>query len=86
MLRNNGGDVLVIPWSGDPELFRCLQLPRMGTTLPDYDRRVVVVDDREGEQWELVERQIFPIPVVPWSDRQRLTEYVVRDGPGQEGV
>jgi hypothetical protein len=82
VLRSYGGDVLVIPWSEDPELLRCLRLPRMGSALPDYDRRIVIVDDRKGEHWELVEKRISPVPVIPWSDRPRLSEYVIRDAPG----
>jgi hypothetical protein len=81
VLRNYGGDVLIIPWSKDPELLRCLQLPRMGNALPDYDRRIVVVDDRSGERWDHVEKGIFPIAVIPWSDRSRLSEFVISDAP-----
>jgi hypothetical protein len=82
VLRNYGGDVLVIPWSEDPELVRCLRLPRIGSAVPDYDRRIVVVDDRSGAQWELVQKRLFPMPVVPWSERRRLADFVIRDAPG----
>jgi len=82
VLRNYGGDVLVVPWSDDPELARSLQLPRMANELPDIDRRIVVVDDRSGERTDLLGQRISPIPVILWSERSRLSDFVIMGAPG----
>lgn len=81
VLRNYGGDVLIVPWSDDPELASALKLPRIGRKTADLDRRLVVVDDRGGQSETVIAELVAPVKVIGWTQRQKIADFVVSDTP-----
>ncbi|HEY1977380.1 MAG TPA: hypothetical protein VGG89_12575 [Candidatus Baltobacteraceae bacterium] len=80
VLRNFGGDVLVVKWEpDDSDLERRLLLARSDETVLDPHRRVVVVDDRGAERSDRLPHRMGPLRVVRWSERQLLADIVAKD-------
>jgi hypothetical protein len=78
VLRNYGGQVMVLPWSEDARA----QLARFRELLePVLTRVVVVVDDRESEDLDEISAMLTPIAVLPWSRRTELARFIVNDIP-----
>ncbi|MBV8530016.1 MAG: hypothetical protein JO104_01760 [Candidatus Eremiobacteraeota bacterium] len=77
VLRNYGGQVMVMPWCEDTraQLTRLREVP--GLLAPA--RIIVVVDDRETEDLEDISAFVTPIPVLPWSRRAELASLVIED-------
>jgi hypothetical protein len=76
VLRNYGGQVMVLPWSEDTRR----QLMRFRELLePLLKQIVVVVDDREPEDLEAIPALLSPITVLPWSRRTELARFVIKD-------
>jgi hypothetical protein len=78
VLRNYGGQVMVLPWSEDTRR----QLVRLRELLEPISKRIiVVVDDREPEDVEAISAMLTPIVVLPWSGRSELAKFVIKDSP-----
>jgi hypothetical protein len=76
VLRNYGGQVMVLPWSVDTRR----QLTRFRKLLDPLSKRIiVVVDDREPEDLETISAMLTPITVLPWSRRNELARFVIKD-------
>ena len=76
VLRNYGGQVMVLPWSQNTRR----QLARFREQLGPLSKRIiVVVDDREPEDMEAISTMLTPITVLPWSRRDELASFVVKD-------
>lgn len=78
VLRNYGGDVIVIPWEEDrhQELLRLLR----ADSGVDLQRVTVVIDDRT-EAWQVIAEELAPITVLPWSRRDELIQRILKDKP-----
>jgi hypothetical protein len=76
VLRNYGGEVMVLPWNQDTRrqlaCFRELLEPLL-------KRIIVVVDDREREDLEAISAILAPITVLPWSRRAELASFIIKD-------
>lgn len=70
VLRNKGGDALVIPWDANDE--RRLRDLLEHLQNAQSDRVIVVVDDRQIEDWVTVKNELAPVKVTPWSSRSDL--------------
>lgn len=78
VLRNYGGQVMVVPGEESPlETLRSI-LERKSF---DTQRVIVVVDDRDGQDWHDVAARVSPVRVLPWSRRDELTRFVLKDEP-----
>jgi hypothetical protein len=76
VLRNYGGAVMVMPWNDDTRA----QLARFREHLdPLLKRIVVVVDDREIADWGAASATLAPIALLPWSRRNQLASFVIKD-------
>jgi hypothetical protein len=76
VLRNYGGQVLIVPWDDSA----CGQLAHVHKRLKTFfDRIMVVVDDRKSEDLEAIRAICSPIVVLPWSRRAELAAFVVKD-------
>ncbi len=76
VLRNYGGQVMVLPWNEDARS----QLTRFRELLePLLKRIVVVVDDREPEDLQAISAVLAPIAVLPWSRRAELASFIIKD-------
>lgn len=82
VLRNFGGNVLVVPFStNDTELSERLTKISDGelTVWAGNQRIEVVIDDRQGSDSGAVSRQLAGLTVVCWSHRKDLVRFVVKD-------
>jgi hypothetical protein len=75
VLRNYGGEVLVVPCSGAIPPNIALR----GHGRFDEHHRIVVFDDRDAVGWDHIAAAITLIGIVPWSQRERLAEFVIND-------
>lgn len=76
VLRNYGGQVMVLPWNEDARQ----QLARFRELLGSLSKRiVVVVDDREVDDLEAILAILSPIAVLPWSRRTELARFIIKD-------
>ncbi len=79
VLRNYGGQVMVMEW--DPDVHQQLTSLRDSDEKIDFNRVVVVVDDRAITHWEKIQTDLAPVNVTPWSKRETLAEILIRDQP-----
>ena len=78
VLRNHGGQVLLIPWE------ECRRKELLGLRDGRHiqlDRVVVVVDDRSESRWATIRDDLAPMAVVPWSRRGELALTIIKDQP-----
>lgn len=78
VLRNYGGQVMVVP--GEDSSLETLSsiLERKPFDAP---RVIVVVDDRDGQDWHNIAARVSPVRVLPWSRRDELRGFVIKDEP-----
>jgi hypothetical protein len=78
VLRNYGGQVMVMPWGHDTRL----QLSSFRELLGPFMKQIIVViDDREHEGAEAAVAELAPIVVLPWSRRSELAAFIIKDAP-----
>jgi hypothetical protein len=82
VLRNYGGDVIVIPWDENDGRQRSSIRKANELLDPNRLRRVVViVDDCSTIDLVNVAKKVAPIAVLPWSLRNELSQIVIKDEP-----
>lgn len=79
VLRNDGGQVMVMVWNDDTRR----QLARLREMLGDLSSRIVVIVDDEGvEDLDGIAATVRPIAVLPWSRKANLASFIIKDNAG----